>query len=283
MTDATTTDADTGLARDEQRPYLHTAIRAARASASLQRAHQGETLEIDTKSNPADLVTHVDKLCEARIREIIGEAHPSHTILGEEEGMGGADAERDDARFRWIVDPIDGTTNYAHGIPYYCVSIALEVDGRLEVGVVIDSVRDEMFTAVRGGGTHLNGRPVHVSREADLSKAVLATGFPHRAEMRAAALEVFARALPTTRAVRRLGAAALDLANIACGRLDAFWEFGLNPWDVAAGTLLIHEAGGTVTGASGAPHRLDDPTVVASNGALHGKLVGTLDIGSALA
>lgn len=278
MTDPSTRPSTDATDIPDLQPFLRTAIRAARESARLQRAHQGSELEIDTKSSDTDLVTHVDKLCEARIRDVIAEAHPDHVVLGEEQGQPG-----DDARHRWIVDPIDGTVNYAHGIPYYCVSVALEIDGVVQVGVVIDSVRDEMFTAVRGGGAWLNGRPIAVSPEADPRKAMLATGFPNPDRDRHPNLDAFVRALPETRAVRRLGAAALDLAYVACGRLDGFWELELNPWDVAAGVLLIEEAGGTATRGDGSPYRLDDPVLIASNGALQGKLVALLELGDALA
>ncbi len=261
-----------------KRAYLHTAIRAAQAAAAIHQANAGGKLTIDTKTSHTDLVTHVDKESEARIREVILSSYPDHTVLGEEGGQPGGEA-----RARWIVDPLDGTLNYAHGFPFYCVSIALEIDGTVEVGVVLDTVRNELFTAVRGEGAYLNGAPIAVTREANLQNAMLATGFAYDPEAVSENLEVFKRVMPHVRAIRRPGAAALDLCYVACGRLDAFWELNLNPWDVAAGMLVIQEAGGTVTGGGGEPYRLSEKVVVASNGHLHGKLVSLLALGAALA
>ncbi|MDZ7799519.1 MAG: inositol monophosphatase family protein [Trueperaceae bacterium] len=256
---------------------LRVAIRAADEAGRIQRTHMGGALEIDTKSSATDLVTQVDRACEARIREVIAAAFPDHVVLGEEQGQEG------NARCRWIVDPLDGTLNYAHGFPFFCVSVALEVDGRVEIGVVLDPVRDELFQAVRGRGATLNGRPLAVTTEPTLLNAMLATGFAYVEETQHQNLEVFARALPHVRAVRRPGAAALDLCYVAAGRLDGFWELKLNAWDVAAGVLLIREAGGTVTGPDGAPYQLDAAALVASNGSLHARLLGLLDLGTTLA
>lgn len=258
---------------DDLRGYLDTAIHAAREAARIQRYHVGTVLDIDRKSSDKDLVTHVDKLCETRIREIIDSRYPDHVVLGEEQGQ-----PQGEARCRWIVDPIDGTLNYAHGFPFYCVSVALEIDGVVEVGVVLDSVRDELFTAVRGQGAFANGRAIAVSSETNPRDAMLATGFAYSDDGIAANLEVFARMLPEVRAVRRPGAAALDLCYVACGRLDGFWELLLNAWDVAAGVLIIREAGGSVSDGGGAPYQLGEPVVIASNGHLHGKLVALLGI-----
>ncbi|MEX2501827.1 MAG: inositol monophosphatase family protein [Trueperaceae bacterium] len=248
------------------------AIRAAEDAARIQRAHLGGDLQIDTKSSDTDLVTQVDRACEARIREAIADAFPGHVVLGEEQGQTG------EARCRWIVDPLDGTLNYAHGFPFYCVSIALEVDGVVQLGVVLDTPRDELFVAVRGRGASANGRPIAPSTETRPIAAMLATGFAYVPEQQHENLAIFARVLPQVRAVRRPGAAALDLCYVACGRLDGFWELKLNAWDVAAGVLIIQEAGGTVTDGSGAPYRLNDRVLVASNGPLHAKLVSLLDV-----
>jgi myo-inositol-1(or 4)-monophosphatase len=258
---------------DDTLDYLDTAIYAAREAARIHRFHVGTDLDIGRKSTDKDLVTHVDKLSEARIREIVAERHPEHVVLGEEQGQ-----PQGEARRRWIVDPLDGTLNYAHGFPFYCVSVALEIDGIVEIGVVLDSVRDELFTAVRGGGAFANGRAIAVSSETLPGDALLATGFAYNDETIAANLELFGRMLPQVRSVRRPGAAALDLCYVACGRLDGFWELRLNPWDVAAGLLIIREAGGTVTDGAGAPYRLGAPAVIASNGHLHAKLVALLGI-----
>jgi len=248
------------------------AIHAAEEAARIQRTHLGGDLEIATKSSVTDLVTKVDADCEARIREIILEAFPDHVVLGEEEGQDG------DAPYRWIVDPLDGTLNYAHGFPFYCVSIALEVNGVVEVGVVLDTPRDILFQAVRGKGATMNGRPIRVSTASKPIEALLATGFAYVPGAQHENIEVFSRVLPKVRAVRRPGAAALDLCYVAAGMLDGFWELKLNPWDVAAGILLIQEAGGVVTGAAGAPYQLGERVIIASNGHLHPALVELLDL-----
>lgn len=258
--------------------YLTTAIQAARAAAAIHRFHAEDIdKQIDTKANYADLVTKVDKESERRIRELISAAHPDHTILGEEQGELAGRAGH--SRWRWIVDPLDGTLNYAHGFPFYCVSIALEVRGRLEVGVVLDGNRRELFTAVRGGGAFLNGAPIRVTEEADPRQAMLATGFAYTEATIIDNVEVFARVLPKVRSVRRPGAAALDLSYVACGRFDGFWELTLNPWDVAAGVLIIEEAGGRVSNGKGGAYNLDDPVLVATNGPLHEPLLELLDLG----
>ena len=263
---------------NDQRPLLTTAIRAAQAAAKLQQFYVGGDLEITTKSGETDLVTKVDKLCEAKIRDVLLGAYPDHVVLGEEEGQPGGES-----RYRWIVDPVDGTTNYAQGFPFYCVSIGLELDGVMEVGVVLDGVRGELFTAVKGGGAFLNGVPVEVTRKTELVDALVATGFAYHKDTIRANIEVFARVHERVRSVRRPGAAALDLSYVACGRLDGFWELGLKPWDAAAGMLLVQEAGGTVTGAAGEPYRLGDRVLVASNGHLHMKLVALMGLGEVLA
>jgi len=259
------------------RSYLDTAIRAAHEAARIQLWHLGGDLKIATKSTDIDLVTRADKECEARIREIVLGAYPDHVVLGEEQGQDG------DARERWIVDPLDGTVNYAHGFPFFCVSIALEVDGQVRLGVVYDPLRDELFSATEGGGATLNGRPVVVSTQSEPRRAMVGTGFSYSESAVRRNLPVFARALAGLQSVRRPGAAALDLSYVACGRIDGFWELDLNPWDVAAGVLIIREAGGTVTGAAGAPYRLGEVALVASNGHLHGKLLDILALGEVVA
>jgi myo-inositol-1(or 4)-monophosphatase len=258
--------------------YLGTAILAAREAARIHSFHAGGELDVTTKSNITDLVTKVDKMCEQRIREIVAERHPGHAVLGEEMGGPRGGSEDGSAEYRWIVDPLDGTVNYAHGFPFYCVSIALEVRGRVEVGVVVDSSRGEMFSAVRGGGAFLDGAPITVSGESETARAMLATGFSYDPIRRVDNARVFMRLLPEVRAIRRPGAAALDLCYVACGRLDGFWEMTLNPWDVAAGVLIIEEAGGRVTSGNGGPYRMGDPVLVASNGRLHDPLVAMLEL-----
>lgn len=255
--------------------WLETAIRAARAAAAIQQFHSTDAdLEIATKSSQTDLVTLVDRLCEERIREIIQGDYPDHAVLGEEQGAGGGS----DAGHRWIVDPLDGTLNYAHGFPYYCVSIALEVNGIVEVGVVLDGTRNELYTAVRGGGARLNGAPIQTTTETEPGRALLGTGFSYDQEMIRRNIEIFARVMPHVRAIRRPGAGALDLCQIAAGRFDGFWELTLNPWDVAAGTLIVREAGGVVSDRRGREYDLNDPVLVASNGPLHPALIDLLAI-----
>jgi myo-inositol-1(or 4)-monophosphatase len=257
---------------------LGVAHRAADAAARIHRGYAGAVLELDTKSSPIDLVTEVDRLSEAAIRREISVAFPDHVVLGEEGGQA-----RGDARFRWIVDPLDGTVNYAHGLPIYCTSIGLEADGEVVVGVVLDTARGERFSATAGGGAFRDGAPIAVSRTTEVGEAMLGTGFAYGGEAVARNLEILARVLPRARAVRRPGAAALDLCQVACGRYDGFWELRLNAWDVAAGMLIVREAGGTVTGPAGAPYLWDDAALVASNGHLHAKLLDVLALGVALA
>ena len=264
----------------EQKDFLYTAIRAARAAAQLHQSGVGQDLEITTKSNETDLVTRIDKESEARIREILLTHYPDHVVLGEEEGQHGT-RQNDQGPYRWVVDPLDGTLNYAHGLPFYCVSIGLEVRGVLEIGVVLDSVRNELFTATRGGGALLNGAPIKVTQETELRRSMLATGFAYDPESTVNNVEIMGRVLGRCRKVRCFGAAALDLAYVACGRLDGLWALKLKPWDVAAGVLLVTEAGGRVTGGTGEPYRLGE-VVVSSNGAIHEALLGALELPAAL-
>ncbi|WP_425147977.1 inositol monophosphatase family protein [Deinococcus sp.] len=257
---------------------LEVAIRAARAAGAIQQAYVNRVHTIRTKSSFSDLVTEVDGLCEAAIRRIIAETYPDHAVLGEEEGQQGDLG----AKYRWVVDPLDGTVNYAHGFPVYCVSIALEPAGQSTgrlLGVVYDATRDELFTALRGGGASLNGQPIRVSETPRLAApALLSTGFPYDpSDVRNLGLlsKLLARGVP----VRRPGAAALDLCYVACGRLDGYWELGLKPWDSAAGTLIIAEAGGRVSDGKGQPYT-DGPLIVSSNGHLHAELLEVLSAGS---
>ncbi|MBA2666828.1 MAG: inositol monophosphatase [Trueperaceae bacterium] len=265
------TEAPDGLAA------LDVANLAADAAARIHRSFQGGAFSLGTKSTDTDIVTEIDRLSEEAIRRVIASHYPDHAVLGEEEG------QDVDARCRWIVDPLDGTVNFAHGFPFYCVSVALEVDGAVVAGVVLDTANGERFTAALGHGAFVDGRRLHVSTATDPRQALLSTGFAYGGETIAANAAVFARMLPETRALRRAGAAALDLCYVAAGRADGYWEFGVNAWDVAAGMLLIREAGGTVTGPDGSPYRWGDAAMIASNGALHGRLLHLLDLGHALA
>ncbi len=244
---------------------LELAVSIASEVGKIQRDRYDEPHTIETKSSPIDLVTEVDQLSEKRVLERLAEARPDDAVLSEE--TGGRDGT---SGLRWIVDPLDGTTNYAHGFPHFAVSIGIEREGVREVGVVYDAMKEELFTATRGGGAFLNGRPIRVSTETELRGALLATGFAydvHDAEVDN--LEYFARFIKRAQAVRRAGSAALDLAYVACGRFDGFWELSLHPWDVAAGILIIEEAGGRVTDLYGGTPDPSGQTCVATNGPLH--------------
>jgi myo-inositol-1(or 4)-monophosphatase len=204
-------------------------------------------------------------LSEQEVCSTLLSAFPTHAILAEEGGarVGG------DPRYRWIVDPLDGTTNYAHGFPFFCVSIALEVEGRLVLGVAYAPILDELFVAEAGGGASLNDRPIAVSATGELAQALLATGFPYdRAEF-ARALRSFEVMSYACQAVRRAGSAVLDLCYVGCGRLDGYWEHAVKPWDVAAGALIVREAGGSVTGTDGSAFSVEAGQLLASNGLLH--------------
>ncbi len=225
-----------------------------------------------------DLVTEADRTVEKLIRGRLAEAFPEHGIYGEE-----GTRERLDHEYRWYVDPLDGTTNFAHGLPHFSVSLGLEhraagidagADGRLEAGIVYDPMRDELFTAERGRGALLNGRPIHVSDVANLAESLVATGFPSRKRHSSPNIHFYQEFTLRSHGVRRYGSAALDLAYVACGRYEAFWEFHLNPWDTAAGFLLVEEGGGRITDFSGGGFRLDSREVLASNGLIHAELVG---------
>lgn len=229
-------------------PTLNIAVKAARRAASIitRASTQLDLLTVNTKS-PNDFVTEVDRLAEKAIIEVLSEAFPGHGILAEESGESGPESE-----FNWIIDPLDGTTNFIHGFPQYAVSIAQTKNGVLEHAVVYDPNNNELFTASRGSGAFLNDRRMRVSRRTRLGDSLIGTGFPYRKfDHIDAYLAMFKELTQKTAGIRRPGAAALDLAYVACGRLDGFWEIGLAPWDMAAGALLIQEAGGLVSDLSG--------------------------------
>ena len=250
-------------------------MQAAQAANNLHQFYTSSDVDISTKSSHSDLVTEVDKRCEEKIREVILSHFPEHTVLGEEGGE-----SQGNASHRWIIDPLDGTLNYAHGFPFYAVSIALEISGMLEVGVVLDSVRNEMFYATRGGGAFCNGVAIKVSSTPNLRQALLATGFSSTPDLFQKNMNLFAKVLPRVRAIRRPGSAALVLCYIACGRLDGLWELKLEPWDMAAGLLILQEAGGSVTGPTGEPLELSERSLLASNGHLHQELLSLLELGN---
>jgi len=220
-------------------------------------------------------VTAADLEVEQYFRELVAERFPSHIVLGEE---GAATAATEPpSRHRWIIDPVDGTTNFAHGLALFCVSIALEVDGHVELGVVYDPIASELFTAERGLGAWLNGARIRVSTCSQIIDALLCTGFPYSVrDQPANQIDAFTAFLRQSRAVRRLGSAALDLCYVAAGRFDGFWEMQLNPWDFAAGVLVVTEAGGHVSDYAGAPVKLASSQIVASNHPLHPALLDIL-------
>lgn len=250
------------------------AIRAAHAAGRIHLKRFSRTT-VSRKSNAIDLVTEADHESEAAVVDVLQRAFPDHTILAEE-GSGNSPAG---SEHRWIIDPLDGTTNFAHTYPQFCVSIGYERRGRIQVGVIWDAFKKELFVARRGGGAWLNRKRIRVSHVLRLETALLATGFPYdRRERRRFYLCFWEGFMLRTHGVRRTGSAALDLAWVACGRVDAFWEFGLKPWDVAAGSLLVEEAGGYVTNADGTMFDLEAAQIVASNGRLHQEMIETLAV-----
>jgi myo-inositol-1(or 4)-monophosphatase len=246
--------------------YLQTAIDAVRRAGDIQRRAFGGTFRIDKKGT-IDLVTEVDLAVERMIRALIAERHPGHDVLAEE--LGGPEGGGT-SPYCWICDPIDGTTNFAHALPIFCSTVALEVNGTLEAGAVYDPMRDELFTAERGRGAFLNGQRLRVSGTDALIDALLVTGFPYSVQQKLEEhVALFARFLGVSRSVRRLGSAALDVCYVAAGRLDGFWEEGLNAWDIAAGVLIVQEAGGRVTDLDGGPFVLRSGRILATNGGVH--------------
>jgi myo-inositol-1(or 4)-monophosphatase len=245
--------------------YLSTAIEAVVRAGAIQLAHFGRDIRVTKKGN-IDLVTDVDVAVEQMFRRLIAERLPDHHVLGEE--LGGSAAIPSGPC--WVFDPIDGTTNYAHGLPIFCASLALEIGGTEEVAAIYDPTREELFTAERGGGAFLNGMPLHVSATSTLLDALLVTGFPYDVHSRVDDIVgLFGAFVGQARAVRRLGSAAIDLCYVAAGRMDGFWEQDLKPWDVAAGGLIVAEAGGRVTNWNSGEFSSRDPAVLATNGRIH--------------
>lgn len=241
-------------------------------AGDMQMASFGRVLHVDKKGT-IDLVTEVDVAVERMFRDLIGSRFPDHHILAEE--MGGASSVPPGPC--WVFDPIDGTTNFAHGVPIFCASLALEIDGAAQLGAVYDPNRRELFTAERGGGACLNGAPIRVSSTDQLVDALLVTGFPYDVHARVDELVgLFARFIGQARAVRRLGSAAVDLCWVAAGRMDGFWEGDLKPWDIAGGALIVEEAGGRVTNLAGAPFTSRGGHVLASNGRVHDQMLDVI-------
>jgi myo-inositol-1(or 4)-monophosphatase len=249
--------------------YLATAVEIVLRAGEIQMARRESGFRI-SKKGTIDLVTEVDLECERMCRALIGERFPGHDVLAEELSEGDAAHL---GTHRWVFDPLDGTTNYAHGLPIFCASLALEIEGQAVAGAIFDPTRRELFTAELGEGAFLNGAPLRVSTTDALIDGLLVTGFPYDVHQHSADLVgLFAAFLGQARAVRRLGSAALDLCYVAAGRFDGFWEQHLKPWDVAAGALIVLEAGGTVTGMDGAPFNADAGHLIASNGPLHARM-----------
>ncbi len=257
---------------------LQVAIEAAKNAGKFLKQNLGKARDIRQKDGQGkNLVTEIDKRSEEMIVGIIRKYFPTHDILAEEGGTrkGGT------SDYRWIVDPLDGTTNFTHTLPMFCVSIALEHRGEILLGVIYDPNFDELFIAEKKKGAFLNGKRLKVSTTSSLEKSLLVTGFPYNvAENPNHAVERFVRFLMNAQAVRRMGSAALDLAYTAAGRYDGFWEVALHPWDMAAGVLLVEEAGGKVTTFSGEVFSVYNPEVLVSNGLIHEQMIETLTMGS---
>ncbi len=254
-------------------PMLNIAIRAARSGGDFIARQVGNipNLTIESKSSN-DFVSEVDRQAEARIIDTLLKAYPNHGIVAEESGQ-----HRGDGEFEWIIDPLDGTTNFLHGFPHFAVSIALRQGGKLQQAVIYDPMKQELFTASKGGGATLNNRRIRVTKIKTVEGALLGTGFPFRAKEYFPAYQaMFADFFATASDIRRAGSAALDLAYVAAGRLDGFWEIGLKPWDMAAGALLIREAGGLIGDFSGEGQYLETGNVVAGNPRLFSDLVRRL-------
>jgi myo-inositol-1(or 4)-monophosphatase len=261
------------LGFDQSESFIPAMSEIAREAGALLMQYFHQHLKIEYKGE-ADLVTAADRASEALIRERILALWPEHDVLGEEQGLSDQGSD-----YRWYVDPLDGTTNFAHGYPVFCVSMGLEyqVPDQRSAGqrasrvaaVIYDPTRDELFTAEQGKGARLNGETIRVSKTAALKESLLATGFPSQKRHKNPNIFFYHQITLRTHGVRRAGSAALDLCNVACGRYDGFWEFNLNPWDTAAGVLIVEEAGGKVTGFDGSPFELNSRETLASNGLLH--------------
>ncbi|MFQ5649595.1 MAG: inositol monophosphatase family protein [bacterium] len=245
--------------------FLQTALEAARIGGKILKENlSGQKSREISEKQKFDFVTQVDVLAEKAIMAFILEQHPEHNILAEESGGQKTNG------FLWVVDPLDGTTNYIHGFPAFAVSVALLHQGQVQVGVILDPLRGELFAAEKGHGASLNDELIQVSQTTDISQCLLGTGFPFRAKhLTMPYFKAFTSMFQEVSDLRRAGAAALDLAYLACGRIDGFWEVGLNLWDIAAGVLLIEEAGGTVSGFLSANDHLETGNIIASNGKIH--------------
>ena len=255
------------MVQDKHNTFVPAMSEIAREAGLLLMEYFHQHVAIEYKGE-ADLVTVADRSSEKLIRERIRSQFPAHDVLGEEEGL--IDTGSD---YRWYVDPLDGTTNFAHGFPVFCVSMALEYRGKRIAGVVYDPTRDEIFTSEQGSGAYLNQQRIHVSKTTTLAECLVATGFPSHKRHKNPNIFFYHQITLRTHGVRRAGSAALDLCYVAAGRLDGFWEFNLNPWDTAAGALMVEEAGGRVTRFDGAPFEINSRETLASNGIVHPALM----------
>jgi myo-inositol-1(or 4)-monophosphatase len=265
-----------GLPADLDFTFVPKAAPLAREAGAKLREFLAQGVATEYKGD-VDLVTIADRTVEAYLQDALLTTFPLHGVYGEE-----GTRDRLDAEYRWYIDPLDGTTNFAHGFPHFCVSMGLEHrtaglapehDGPIVAGVIYDPMRDELFTSERGKGAFLNGKPIHVSAVPELGEALVATGFPSRKRHENPNIHFYHEFTMRSHGVRRAGSAALDLAYIACGRMDAYWEFGLNPWDTAAGFLLVEEAGGMVTSFDGEYRKLDSREILASNQIIHHEML----------
>jgi myo-inositol-1(or 4)-monophosphatase len=253
--------------------FLATAVEIVLRAGDIQLARRESGFSV-SKKGEIDLVTEVDLECERMCRAVIAERFPDHDVLAEE---GTSAPPSRGSRYRWVFDPLDGTTNYAHGLPIFCASLGLEVDGRVDVGAIYDPTRRELFTGERGHGSFLNGAALRVSHTGRIGDSLLVTGFPYDVhEQTGDLVAMFAGFLGRARAVRRLGSAALDLCYVAAGRFEGFWERHLHPWDVAAGALIVEEAGGRITGMDGSPFDPAAAHLVASNGHIHAQMLDVI-------
>jgi myo-inositol-1(or 4)-monophosphatase len=249
-------------------PFLRDAVKIAHEAGRLLAEFYRMKVGFELKGD-FDLVTEADRASERLVVERLVAHYPDHSIVAEEGG--GRDGS---SEYRWFVDPLDGTTNFAHGYPAFNVTLALSRGDEMIAGVVYDPLRDEMFAAEKGSGAWLNDQKIHVSKAKRLADSLVSTGFPSKKRSQNVNIHFYHQLAMSTHGVRRGGSAALDLSYVACGRLDAFWEFGLNPWDLAAGTLLVAEAGGTCSDMRGAPHNVRSPHLLVDNGLIHEEIVG---------
>jgi myo-inositol-1(or 4)-monophosphatase len=265
------------LSQSSELTFAKPASAIALEAGALLRDYYRRGVATEYKGD-ADLVTEADRASEKLIVERLHTLFPDHGVYGEEGTRSNIEGE-----YRWYIDPLDGTTNFAHSFPVFCVSMGLErrspstpasEDGEVIAGIIYDPLRDELFTAEKGNGAYLNGAPIHVSAASELAEALVATGFPSRKRHDSPNIHFYQQFSLRSHGVRRAGSAALDLAYTACGRLDAYWEFNLNPWDTSAGALLVTEAGGTMSGFDGSPFKLDSREILATNGLLREELLG---------